>query len=218
MPKQTFFNLHEEKRHILIKAAKKEFSRAAYAEASIANIVKDAKIPRGSFYQYFEDKEDLYQYLLHEISLYRQRAFIESLIKHEGNLFHSMLDNFEFIVKELDSKKESEQFYHNVFINMDYRSGVNFFGSLERDTIGKHLNELKKYVRKDLLNIEDDEELLHMIQILMSIFIKTLVQKYVFNMSPNEVIVQFNKQMKLIRKGFERKEMTEKIEIREVER
>lgn len=62
MPKETFFHLTDEKKSRIMSAAKKEFSRVPLSEASIARIIKDAEIPRGSFYQYFEDKEDLYFY------------------------------------------------------------------------------------------------------------------------------------------------------------
>ena len=51
----------EEKQQRLLDA-QIEFSRHSLQEASIANIVKLAEIPRGSFYQYFENKEDLYFY------------------------------------------------------------------------------------------------------------------------------------------------------------
>ncbi|MEH7746974.1 TetR/AcrR family transcriptional regulator, partial [Neobacillus drentensis] len=39
MPKQTFFNLTNEKQRSLINAAKKEFSRVPLHEASISNII-----------------------------------------------------------------------------------------------------------------------------------------------------------------------------------
>ena len=64
MPTQTFFRLPEEKRERLTDAAWREFLAVSYAEASINRIVREAQIPRGSFYQYFEDKEDLFFYLL----------------------------------------------------------------------------------------------------------------------------------------------------------
>ena len=59
MPKETFLKLPEEKKNKIIKAAKKEFERAPFEQTSIKNIVEDADIARGSFYQYFESKEDL---------------------------------------------------------------------------------------------------------------------------------------------------------------
>lgn len=59
MPKETFLKLPQEKKEKIIKAAKNEFKRAPLEQASIKNIVEDAGIARGSFYQYFESKEDL---------------------------------------------------------------------------------------------------------------------------------------------------------------
>ncbi len=64
MPHSTFFNIDEEKRQKIISAAMKEFSKHTYTNSSIARIIKDAGIPRGSFYQYFEGIDDLYQYVL----------------------------------------------------------------------------------------------------------------------------------------------------------
>ena len=59
MPKETFVKLPEEKKDKIIKAAKKEFARVPFEQTSIKNIGEDADIARGSFYQYFESKEDL---------------------------------------------------------------------------------------------------------------------------------------------------------------
>jgi len=56
MPTETFFNLPKEKQRRILDAAKKEFSRTSLKEASIANVIKDAEIPRGSFYQYFKKR------------------------------------------------------------------------------------------------------------------------------------------------------------------
>ena len=64
MPKETFFNLPVEKREHITKIAIEEFGASDYAEVSISRIVARAGIAKGSFYQYFEDKEDLYSYLL----------------------------------------------------------------------------------------------------------------------------------------------------------
>ena len=64
MPKETFLKLPNEKKEKIIKAAQKEFERVPIEEASIKNIVEDAEIARGSFYQYFESKEDLLRFYI----------------------------------------------------------------------------------------------------------------------------------------------------------
>lgn len=63
MPTQTFFNLPEEKRNRIIEAATEEFAQFSFQNASIARIIESAGIPRGSFYQYFADLQDLYIYI-----------------------------------------------------------------------------------------------------------------------------------------------------------
>ena len=45
-------------------AAENEFLENSFDAASINRIIKEAAIPRGSFYQYFESKEDLLIYIL----------------------------------------------------------------------------------------------------------------------------------------------------------
>ena len=64
MPNQTFFFLSEIIRQRITVLARAEFAAADYNNASITHIVKQAKIAKGSFYQYFEDKEDLYLYII----------------------------------------------------------------------------------------------------------------------------------------------------------
>nr|WP_246566041.1 TetR/AcrR family transcriptional regulator [Tissierella simiarum] len=64
VPKSTFFNLPEEKRDAIISSALEEFSSANYNLASINQICKRANIAKGSFYQYFRDKLDLYVYIM----------------------------------------------------------------------------------------------------------------------------------------------------------
>ena len=56
MPSTTFYNLPAEKRERLLSAARAEFARAPYEEASVNRMIRAAGIPRGSFYMYFTDK------------------------------------------------------------------------------------------------------------------------------------------------------------------
>ena len=77
MPKATFFRLPKAKQQRLMDAAYQEFARAPFNEASISNIIKQAGIPRGSYYQYFDDKADLYFYLLENV---RQRTDRKSVV------------------------------------------------------------------------------------------------------------------------------------------
>lgn len=64
MPKETFYNLSWEKANRIIEAALDEFANVSFDKASINKIIEAAGIPKGSFYQYFEDKKDLYKFII----------------------------------------------------------------------------------------------------------------------------------------------------------
>jgi AcrR family transcriptional regulator len=64
VPKPTFHNLPAAKRQAIIDLALAEFAEHAYGVASLTRIVARAGIAKGSIYQYFDHKQDLYLFLL----------------------------------------------------------------------------------------------------------------------------------------------------------
>ena len=78
IPTQTFFNLPEAKREALIAIAIDEFAEHDFQNASISRIVAKAGIAKGSIYQYFADKEDLYLYLI-DLAGQEKRRFLSEL-------------------------------------------------------------------------------------------------------------------------------------------
>jgi AcrR family transcriptional regulator len=96
MPKQTFFNLPQEKRDTIINAAVDEFAEYGLENASTNRIVKNSGIAKGSFYQYFEDKEDVFRYLLTVLEG-EKWAFIKD--KHPPNGNMDTFDYFRWLLK-----------------------------------------------------------------------------------------------------------------------
>lgn len=78
MPTDTFKNLPEEKRARILDVAITEFAAHPYEAASISNIVRQAGIAKGSFYQYFADKQELYRYLI-ELGTEERLALLKNL-------------------------------------------------------------------------------------------------------------------------------------------
>jgi TetR/AcrR family transcriptional regulator len=66
MPKPTFVQLPEEKRRRFVEAALEEFVAQPFDQASVTRMVARLGIAKGSVYQYFEDKFDLFSWLLEE--------------------------------------------------------------------------------------------------------------------------------------------------------
>lgn len=82
MPKDTFFNLKEPKKATLMAAIIDEVSRVNYESINIQNIIKDAHIARGSFYQYFIDKADMYEYVMTYIGQ-KKKVFFKDIFENQ---------------------------------------------------------------------------------------------------------------------------------------
>lgn len=58
-----FYGLEPEKKERIINAAIKEFARSGYDRASTNEIIKEANIAKGSLFNYFNNKKELYLFL-----------------------------------------------------------------------------------------------------------------------------------------------------------
>jgi len=85
MPYETFYNLPVEKQENILSVAIMEFANQPYASASISALVRDAGIAKGSFYQYFADKKDLYLYVV-QLSMARKLELVTQFKSSSNNL------------------------------------------------------------------------------------------------------------------------------------
>ena len=96
MPKQTFLNLPEEKRKVIIHAAVDEFAEYGLETASTNRIVANSSISKGSFYQYFEDKQDVFMYLLTLLEQEKMGFFKD---KRPPSMNMDTFDYFRWMIK-----------------------------------------------------------------------------------------------------------------------
>lgn len=84
MPKPTFLKLPDEKRERIVALAIEEFSERPYREASLSRIVARAGIAKGSIYQYFDNKLDLYRWLILEEVPRRKLAHMQERMREQA--------------------------------------------------------------------------------------------------------------------------------------
>ncbi len=108
MPQETFFNLPEDKRSLIISAAVDEFSKAGYNTASINQICKKSNIAKGSFYQYFKDKLDLYVYIM-TMAIQEKVNFFSTAITESHDL--TFIEQFRLLfIKGVEFAKKRPQY------------------------------------------------------------------------------------------------------------
>ncbi|MBI5946065.1 MAG: TetR/AcrR family transcriptional regulator [Chloroflexi bacterium] len=96
MPKQTFLNLPEEKRNTIISASIDEFAQYGLENASTNRIVENSGISKGSFYQYFEDKQDVFMYLLSVLEREKIEFFKD---RHPPSMNMDTFQYFRWMIK-----------------------------------------------------------------------------------------------------------------------
>ena len=117
MPTKTFFNLPKEKQEVLMLAARKEFMSYPLNEVSINRIITDAKIPRGSFYMYFEDKEDLYRYFI-ETKHSKIMRKVENIIKESNGDFFEAVELAYECFSSITLSEEYQKYFNNIIISI----------------------------------------------------------------------------------------------------
>lgn len=201
MPKPTFLNLSKEKQEVLISAAKREFSRVSLNEASISNIIKDAGIPRGSFYQYFEDKEDVFFFLLDEYSKRNYERFNSIIIMNNGDLIESFIDWFKSILLLME-EPENRQFLKNAFLNMNYKIEKTITQNMYDEKVKSRYLGIASSITTENLNVINEEEVYHIIKMMLAVTLQNLVHAFAQELNMNQAIKTFSLEMELLKRGF----------------
>jgi len=204
MPKQTFFNLPKSKQDLLISAGIKEFSRVPLNEAVISNIITTAEIPRGSFYQYFENKEDLFFYIFSIYGKKGEAAFINSLKQKNGDIVETFIDLFQRLLMFLKND-EKKNFFKNAFSNMNHKVENACAPSFMKESHNIMIKKFLGIVDLEKLNIKDRSELKHVMQVIKAVTIHNIMINLANNVSEEEAIRKYKLEMNLLREGIYKK-------------
>jgi TetR/AcrR family transcriptional regulator len=155
MPKETFNVISDDKRQRIYTSAAKIFARDGFAKANTSEIAKDANISKGSLYDYFENKEDLYLTVsTHAIS--ESRKNIDSIIDQSKNFFDQLKAIFLQGLKFVIENREYAQLYANIST-----SGMDDFAKkltlkVEKHTADYYKNALKKGINDGIIRPDID--------------------------------------------------------------
>jgi len=198
MPTKTFYNLPDDKREKLMDAIRSELSCTSVDEVSINKIIRAAGIPRGSFYQYFENKGDMLRHLLSEYRVLLFGHARDSLRNNGGDLFLMLIDIFDFTYSFV---MEDHLFFKNLF--SDIRIDVGLYAMEAEGSIFQDFTEkIAHYVNKDLLNIQCETDFTNMCDVLLLVTGETFASTF-FDMSRyNNMRNQYIAKLEILKRGF----------------
>ena len=172
MPKGTFLNLPERKRQLIEKAALDEFATWGFDNASINRIVAQCKIAKGSFYQYFEDKKDLFMHIMNRIAETKVNYISPVMLNPQAHDFFTLLQ--AMYRSGLDFAKENPKAAlvgNQVFKNRDHPVHKEFFKSSQ--AAGRAFYDQLIEVAIARGEIRPDIDIGFVIHILMSLNVST---------------------------------------------
>ena len=94
MPLKTFFNLTESRQNEIRTLCFKEFEKHGYEGTSLTRIIGNLNIARGSFYRYFENKDDLFYYLVAWAISITDRVMNKNFKNPDISFYDAWIGNF----------------------------------------------------------------------------------------------------------------------------
>lgn len=197
MPKDTFFHLDEEKRKKIMKAAKEEFTQNELHKSRVSNIIQKAGIPRGSFYQYFDDLTDLYYYVIND-SFDSLEQMGKKYAQFTDDVFEYALLSFKYDYEGFVHDKR-HQFMRNVVksISNDKRYIKNF--------VNRRIEYIKDVLsHMDLSNVKfkEHDEQIRMYQLIQDVKRNIIQRAIIDGKSKDEAYDDFKWHLDILKYGL----------------
>ncbi len=202
MPKQTYLNLNREKKERIFNAGVLEFSYHEINDASVNTIVRIANISKGSFYQYFEDKNDFYWYIVTEIIYGKIGKYEQILKRNKGDFFVTEETLFNNMLSLFDDSK-----YRNLIVNVYKNSFLDLQSKLTQKSSTIYIDmydSLMEYGFKGY-NIKSKEDFLLVFDMVRAIANTTIITMISDKLTKQETSTLYHKRLELLEKGILRR-------------
>jgi len=178
MPKATFSKISEEKRDRVLEEAARLFAERGFSQSDMAEVAARANVAKGSLYDYFESKEDLYISVC-RYALGRSREAVYGGIKPDWDIYRQ--------VDHIFRRGAAFSFAHPEFIQMYLQitsPGMEVFANaLTREVEGYTADHLKSLIREGIRSgiVRSDIDInltAFLINTLYIVFLASLVSRY----------------------------------------
>ncbi|MDY2855950.1 MAG: TetR family transcriptional regulator [Oscillospiraceae bacterium] len=202
MIKQTYYNLPNDKKERILKGIISEIDKYDFEDISINRIVHTAQISRGSFYQYFDNKTDLFHLILEDFRLDMYNACKSALNEAEGDLIAACKMVFDYVV-EVSAKQYYASAFKTVFSFTNYNSQFLIEKSCPQGE--PIIQEIMQLVNKDLLNIDSENDIEVMLEIIGAVLCKSWFEIFVMKRDAVAVKNKLDHMLLLMKNGFYRR-------------
>ena len=203
MPKDMFFNISKIKREMFLNVAIDEFTSKSFEEVSVNAIVKKANISRGSFYTYFDDLEELFNYIFLSV---KEKRFVyakELINEADGDYFEFIRLLFSYDYDQYN-KEGTYTLFRNYIHYIQVTKKVSLSDVLLNGSFLENIEHFSQYFNISKFNLSTDD-FLDLIEVVVLIMINTFIKSESENLSKEDVILLFNKRLSYIEYGVKKK-------------
>jgi len=138
VPKDTFFNLSLEKQEKVIRSAISEFLKHGFEKANVGVIAKQAGVAKGSIYQYFDNKKELFLHAVNWSMKLLMNKYQKNVISMNIDIFTYFYETAAPLMQMLREEKEPAVFVQEVFLGR--------YGSVKDESMAAMLKVADNYV------------------------------------------------------------------------
>lgn len=196
MPTKRFDVIAQDKRKMISEVIMNEFLDSPAGEVSMSQVASKAKISRTSLYGYFEDKEDIQQFAL--------RVVVESLMEYNKN---QLLENYgdlwiamERTMQHYVSKCKKAPFLALQLFQERQKDRVLF----QDPGYQEYKDWLYEHVDKRRFRNPQRDKVNTLIEICQLLLIGSTLKAACSQQSETDTIVEFKRQMELLKGQFEK--------------
>ena len=157
-------------------------------------------VPVFSLYQYFDDIDDAYYFVLGEYSKEIKKYLLEDLVKCKGDIILSYNHLYRYILDMIEDEN-NKQYFEKIFLNMSYE-----VQSMFTPNFNDGLNLIINHVNISKLNISSKFGLGYVLDIIESTLMNSVIKSYKRNLSREKNIEIFEKELALICVGILKKQ------------
>lgn len=194
----NYYNLKEKKKEVLLNAIMTCLKNSSYDDLSINDIVKEAGIARGSFYNYFEDKNDAVRTLVASQLYELERVFKETIEKSNGSIFEGALKIYYLIIEIM-----ANRVYFTLVRNIQYFVELATKIVLSKD-FADELDGLLDWLLMNTIEgktyLNSKKKMANMIEMIVSLFLNSTLKETIKPVL-NTKYTDFEYKLKVIENG-----------------
>ena len=199
MPSETFFRLPVSKQERILAAIREEINKASYDDLSVGSIIRECGISRGSFYQYFHNKEDIFRYMIAE---YRSSVIDYAKARMQengGDLFDTVEATYRHTVRML-CYKDPRSYRQNLFCNIPLLADIWTDPAHNADIYGP----LLPMIDRSRLTVTTDGEVHTLLSMCITVAVKELFGILIADDSEPVALEHFLPKLALLRAAYSR--------------